>query len=111
MYLLHHPQSSRSAAAWRRRPYGNSCLPLLSTAEAVETLPDRGGDASATYGATFFGQWSKRGASSAVVVALEGGRRARVGFEDGYGCAKRGFGHFSNMARGAGAFDRLLPRT
>jgi hypothetical protein len=59
----------------------------------------------------FFGQWSKRGASSAVVVALEGGRRARVGFEDGYGCAKRGWGHFSNMARGADASDRLLPRT
>jgi hypothetical protein len=38
-----------------------------------------------------------RGASSAVVVALEGGRRARVRFGDGYGSAKRGGGIFPTL--------------
>jgi hypothetical protein len=51
-----------------------------------------------------------RGASSAAAVAPEGGRRARVGYGGRFLSGKRGRGHFSNMAWGADAPDRLLPR-
>jgi hypothetical protein len=35
LYLLHHTQISWSAAAWHRRPYGDSCLPTCQAASSA----------------------------------------------------------------------------
>jgi hypothetical protein len=90
-----------------------SLLPL-SAAEAAETLPDCGRIAPVASGATFFGRWSRRGAWEGRLIA--GGSRSG-GWEAGEGkvwgwiwLCQAGRGHFSNVARVAGAPDRLLPR-
>jgi hypothetical protein len=51
-----------------------------------------------------------RDASSAAAVSPDGGRWARVGFGGRFLFAKRGRERFSNVAWGAGAPDKLLPR-
>jgi hypothetical protein len=62
--------------------------PPLSVVEVAETLSDRGGIAPAAYRATFLADGAGgelgRGASSVAAVALEGRRRVRVGFGDGF---------------------------
>jgi hypothetical protein len=88
--------------------------PPLSAAEAAETLPDRGGVAPAAYTMTFFGRWSRRGAWEGRLVGggshsggWKAGERRVLGW---IFSAKRGRERFSNVARGASAPDRVLPR-